>query len=750
MPLDSAFYTTGPLFPGPSGLPSSNGQVPSWNIDGTFAGWSSASGGGSPGGTGTELQYRSGASSFGAIAGSSYAANIVKLGSTTKLSLGSVPSTGPFSVFSIQMPNNVNACDMYADGHNSSPGVAMHQYHNSGIGGAIVFFRGFGSQAIPASIPDTTTIGGIYFRPWTSSTVAGTAAQIVAKSDGASAVGSSPGKLLFTTCSSGTIIPTTRLVIDSTGLSAFTGTVTVSGTITGSNLSGTNTGDIFPSGSGTELQYRLSATTLGAITNSSWNGSALHIDTLDVTTLTFTGTPQVINTTTVVVADSLMSLAVGNPADTIDTGFYSTYTAGGVKYRGFFWDADTAQWKLFSGLTVEPTTTVDTFAAGFLHAPLVVGSLIAPTITGDLTGNVTGNVTGNLTGNVNGVTITGPPGGSPTDYLSGDGTYYALPAGVTDHGALTGLADDDHTQYALLAGRVGQTLISNITGAVNGVTLTTGGSASTYLNGAGSYTAVGYSQLTGTPSTFVPSAHASSHMSAGADAIRLDELKVPTDVTTLDVTIALHGLVPKAPNDVAKFLRGDATWATLPAGVTSHAALTGLAADDHAQYALLAGRGGVNTFVGNVAVTDDAYSESTWNGSANVPTKNAIRDKIETLTACSFGITIDGGGSAITTGIKGSVTIPFGMTITGWYLTADQVGSIVIDVWKDTQANYPPVVGDTIAGSEKPTLTAVDHNSDLALTTWTTAVAAGDAIKFNVDSATTITRCTLVIKGVKT
>ncbi len=38
-------------------------------------------------------------------------------------------------------------------------------------------------------------------------------------------------------------------------------------------------------------------------------------------------------------------------------------------------------------------------------------------------------------------------------------------AGVTDHGALTGLADDDHTQYALLAGRDGgQTLIGG-TGA---------------------------------------------------------------------------------------------------------------------------------------------------------------------------------------------------------------------------------------------------------------------------------------------
>jgi hypothetical protein len=35
----------------------------------------------------------------------------------------------------------------------------------------------------------------------------------------------------------------------------------------------------------------------------------------------------------------------------------------------------------------------------------------------------------------------------------------ALIGGVSDHGLLTGLADDDHTQYALLAGRAaGQNL----------------------------------------------------------------------------------------------------------------------------------------------------------------------------------------------------------------------------------------------------------------------------------------------------
>ncbi len=44
-------------------------------------------------------------------------------------------------------------------------------------------------------------------------------------------------------------------------------------------------------------------------------------------------------------------------------------------------------------------------------------------------------------------------------------------------------------------------------------------------------------------------------------------------------------------------------------------------------YALLSGA----TFSGAVVVPDDAYDASTWNGSAQVPTKNAIRDKIEAM-----------------------------------------------------------------------------------------------------------------------
>ena len=120
-----------------------------------------------------------------------------------------------------------------------------------------------------------------------------------------------------------------------------------------------------------------------------------------------------------------------------------------------------------------------------------------------------------------------------------------------------------------------------------------------------------------------------------------------------------------------------------------------------------------------------------------------------TTATGSFGITIDGGGSAITSGVQGYVEVPYSGVITSWTLIADQVGDCVIDVWKDTYANYPPTIADTIAGSEKPTLSSSIKNQDNSLSTWTTTVNAGDIIAFNVDSASVVTRVTLSIKITK-
>jgi hypothetical protein len=117
------------------------------------------------------------------------------------------------------------------------------------------------------------------------------------------------------------------------------------------------------------------------------------------------------------------------------------------------------------------------------------------------------------------------------------------------------------------------------------------------------------------------------------------------------------------------------------------------------------------------------------------------------ISTRSFGITIDGSGSPITTGIKGDVYVPVNLTITGWTLIADQVGDIQIDVWKDTYANFPPTITDSITGSELPTLISQNKNQDNSLSTWNASLSAGDILRFNVDSSSTVTRVTLSIYG---
>lgn len=107
---------------------------------------------------------------------------------------------------------------------------------------------------------------------------------------------------------------------------------------------------------------------------------------------------------------------------------------------------------------------------------------------------------------------------------------------------------------------------------------------------------------------------------------------------------------------------------------------------------------------------------------------------------------IDGGGSAITTGIKGDLLVPYNCTVLGWDILADTSGSIVVDVWKDTYANFPPTVANTIAGTEKPTLSSATKNQDIALSSWTTALTRNDILRFNVDSASTVTRVTLSLR----
>jgi hypothetical protein len=105
----------------------------------------------------------------------------------------------------------------------------------------------------------------------------------------------------------------------------------------------------------------------------------------------------------------------------------------------------------------------------------------------------------------------------------------------------------------------------------------------------------------------------------------------------------------------------------------------------------------------------------------------------------SIGFIIDGGGAVIGTGdIKVYPTADFACTINRIDISADQVGSITVDVWK--VAGAIPVAGNKISASAPLTLSAAQLAQNGSLTGWTKTVAVGDVFGFNVATVATVTR----------
>ena len=111
-----------------------------------------------------------------------------------------------------------------------------------------------------------------------------------------------------------------------------------------------------------------------------------------------------------------------------------------------------------------------------------------------------------------------------------------------------------------------------------------------------------------------------------------------------------------------------------------------------------------------------------------------------------FGITIDNGGTPITTGTKSGAnpTMPFTGTIVGWTIVSDVSGSIVIDI---TRAAGAVPVASICGTGTKPILSSAQYAGGNTFTNWTsTAIHQGDVIGFKVNSVTSVTRVTLTVR----
>lgn len=93
------------------------------------------------------------------------------------------------------------------------------------------------------------------------------------------------------------------------------------------------------------------------------------------------------------------------------------------------------------------------------------------------------------------------------------------------------------------------------------------------------------------------------------------------------------------------------------------------------------------------------------------------------------------GGSALAAGQTRLITIPYACNITKWDLVADQSGSVIIDLYVDTYANWPPTNADSITASSTPALSSAQKNQDTDVTDWTELVPANSYILATIEGS---------------
>ena len=313
--------------------------------------------------------------------------------------------------------------------------------------------------------------------------------------------------------------------------------------------------------------------------------------------------------------------------------------------------------------------------------------------------------------------LSATPPSAAGQLLTWDGTAWSAAAsasgGVSDHGALTGLADDDHPQYLMANG------IRALTGD-----LSAGGNKLTSLAAA----------------------------SAAGEAVRFEQAVKSGDAAGGD----LSGTFPSP--SVAK-LQGADVAATAPAsgqvltfngtawapataasggGVTDHGALTGLADDDHTQYLLAdGGRASTNGFAVTGTYGTGAIPAS--GGGTRLmwyPAKAAFRagyvestewdDANVGILSTAMGVNTTASGERSTALGAGTTASGNQSTAMGWITTASGLSSTAMGLSTTASGDYSTALGfSTIASGNNSTAMGADTRASglgsTALGTNTTA-----------------------------
>lgn len=144
----------------------------------------------------------------------------------------------------------------------------------------------------------------------------------------------------------------------------FTGTVVLPSTTSIGNVSATEIGyvDGVTSAIQTQLDAKLATSTASSTyapkASPTFTGTLTAADATITGNLTVSGTTTTISATDLSISDPLIYIGAGNSANANDLGLVAHFNNGTYQHSGLARDHADGVWKLFSGVTTEPTNTV--------------------------------------------------------------------------------------------------------------------------------------------------------------------------------------------------------------------------------------------------------------------------------------------------------------------------------------------------------------------------------------------------------
>ena len=356
------------------------------------------------------------------------------------------------------------------------------------------------------------------------------------------------------------------------------------------------------------------------------------------------------------------------------------------------------------------------------------------------------------------------------DWTGGDGIAPKPGIGyIGRYGIVSNIADGvDITGQVGPIGPAGPNSISTATlSEITGILKGAAGNVAAAIPGT-DYVAIDDSRLS---DARTPTSHASTHVTGGADKIR-DATASQDGLMTSAFATKLDGIATNANNYVHPNHSGDVTSVADGATTIANNAVTYAKLQDVSASSLVLGRktagagdpeecslSEVLDFVGSAAQGDLLYRGSAqW---TRLPAGTSGR-YLKTLGAGAnpewstlnfkgqLGITIDGAGTPISSGLKGYLRVPYSCTINSAQIVATAPGDISIDIWKDSFVNFPPAVTDSITASAPVSLSSAQASNDSTLTGWTTSIQEGDYLAFYVNAPATVSKITLSLEVTRT